>query len=75
MESHIVIIVGVAVLLLALWVYSATTIVSSRGLTSGGKTAWALFSFVLPLVGPLAWLLYGKAAADRSAADWSEPTT
>jgi len=73
MGSHIVIIVGVTVLLLALWIYTATTIFSSRGLTSGGKTGWAVFSFVLPLIGPLAWLVYGKAAADRAAADWTEP--
>ncbi|ROS49019.1 PLD nuclease N-terminal domain-containing protein [Frigoribacterium sp. PhB24] len=75
MESHIVVIIGVTVLLLALWIYAATTIFSSRGLTTGGKTAWALFSFVLPVIGPLAWLLYGKAAADRSAADWTGPRT
>ncbi|WP_423921385.1 PLDc N-terminal domain-containing protein [Frigoribacterium sp. 2-23] len=68
MDSHIVVIVGVTVLLLALWIYTATTIFSSRGLTTGGKAAWAVFSLILPLIGPVAWLVYGKASADRTAA-------
>ena len=73
MDNHIVILIGAAVLLLALWIYTATTIFSSRGLTPSGKTAWALFSFILPLIGPLAWLIYGKAAADRSTATGTQP--
>lgn len=73
MDNHVVIIIGLAVVLLALWIYTATTIFSSRGLTSGGKAAWALFSLILPIIGPLAWLIYGKAAADRSIATGNAP--
>jgi Phospholipase_D-nuclease N-terminal len=48
-----------------LFIIALITILVSRRYTGGGKFIWVLLVFVLPVLGPIVWLVWGKRAQFR----------
>jgi Phospholipase_D-nuclease N-terminal len=48
-----------------LFIIALITILVSRRYTGGGKLIWVLLVFVLPVVGPIVWLIWGRRAQFR----------
>jgi F0F1-type ATP synthase assembly protein I len=49
-----------------LFIVAMITILVSRRYTGGGKLVWVLLVFVLPVVGPIVWLIWGRRAQFRN---------
>jgi F0F1-type ATP synthase assembly protein I len=48
-----------------LFIVALITILVSRRYTGGGKFIWVLLVFVLPVIGPIVWLIWGRRAQFR----------
>jgi hypothetical protein len=51
-----------------LFIIALITILVSRRYTGGGKLIWVLLVFVLPVLGPIVWLVWGRRAQFRRGA-------
>ena len=59
----IAVVIAVAVAAVAVFVAGLISVLGSRRLTTTGRVVWVIAMFVFPLLGPIAWFVFGRRSA------------
>lgn len=58
----VVVLAAIALALIVLWVAAIVSVLRNDRLTGGGKLLWIVVILGFPLLGSLAWFIFGKDA-------------